>query len=343
MERLSTNFFLPSAAIVVPRKEIAGVRNIDRPPQIGDLVYVRVKRAGQHVTLENKQGRCHDLTTGARFVGVFGNRYAPDFYEGLVPDRFEPTVDLMARSGVLGMVQCKAEKVIDPTSVRVRGYIVDKNGEVINTRNYCQVQPNIKEKKFPRARLILVVGTAMNAGKTTTAAACCWALSNLNYSVRASKVTGTASLKDILSMQDHGAVHVRDFSHFGWPSTYMLSEERILEIFNHLDLKYANDRRNYWVVEIADGVFQRETQILLGSEHVRKRIYRLVFAAQDAAGALGGVTALEKKYGLRPDAISGVCAGSPLAVRELKAELNIPVFNNRALELDEIAPLITPP
>ena len=310
---------------------------------MGDLAYVQVKRIGQHGTLENKQGRCHDLTNGARFVGVFGNRYAPDYYEGLVPDSFESTVDLLARSGVLGIVKCKSERVVVPTSVRVRGYVVDGKGEVINTRKYCQVKPKHTEKKHPRAKLILVVGTAMNAGKTTTAAACCWTLSSLQRNVRASKVTGTASLKDILRMQDHGAVHVRDFSHFGWPSTYMLPEDDLLGIFHDLDLKYANDRRNYWVVEIADGVFQRETQMLLASEAVQKRIYRLIFAAQDAAGALGGVTALEYKFGLKPDAISGVCAGSPLAVRELREELKIPVFNNRSFQIDEIAPLIMPP
>lgn len=39
----------------------------------------------------------------------------------------------------------------------------------------------------------------MNAGKSTTAVAICWALTVMGHKVRASKVTGTASLKEILT------------------------------------------------------------------------------------------------------------------------------------------------
>ena len=69
----------------------------------------------------------------------------------------------------------------------------------------------------------------MNSGKSTSATACCWALTNLGYDVRASKVTGTASLKDILHMQDAGASIVNDFTHFGFPSTYLLEEKEVVD------------------------------------------------------------------------------------------------------------------
>jgi hypothetical protein len=48
-----------------------------------------------------------------------------------------------------------------------------------------------------RSKLILCVGTAMNSGKTHAAAASCYALSSMGKSVRAAKITGVASLKDI--------------------------------------------------------------------------------------------------------------------------------------------------
>jgi hypothetical protein len=63
----------------------------------------------------------------------------------------------------------------------------------------------------------------------------------MGYDVSASKVTGTASLKDILHMQDAGASIVNDFTHFGYPSTYLLEEKEVVKIFNDLDLKYANN------------------------------------------------------------------------------------------------------
>jgi len=62
------------------------------------------------------------------------------------------------------------------------------------------------------------------------------------------------------------------------------SKEDLIRIFNHLDLKYANHPKNFWVVEIADGIIQRETRILLESEEVRSRIYKLIFCANDSEG-----------------------------------------------------------
>ena len=40
---------------------------------------------GHHSTLENRSGRVHILNDGSKAIFVFGNRYAPDHYEGVVP------------------------------------------------------------------------------------------------------------------------------------------------------------------------------------------------------------------------------------------------------------------
>src|SRR5690606_20885374 len=92
----------------------------------------------------------------------------------------------------------------------------------------------------------------------------------------------------------------------------------------------------YWVAEISDGILQRETAMLLRSDAVRSRIHRLVFSASDALGAIGGLTVLRDQFGLVPDAISGRLTGSPLMVRELRANTDIPIFDNRA---EDVGPL----
>jgi hypothetical protein len=102
----------------------------------------------------------------------------------------------------------------------------------------------------------------------------------------------------------------------------------LLHIFNSLDLKYANNPKNYWVVELADGILQRETSLMLLSDEVRSRIHRLIFCANDAFGAIGGLKILTEKYKLAPDAISGVLSSSPLHIRELSKFTDIPVFNS---------------
>ena len=191
-----------------------------------------------------------------------------------------------------------------------------------------------------RAKMILHIGTSMNSGKSTSAIACCWALAAMGHGVRASKVTGTASLKDILHMQDAGAEIVSDFTHLGYPSTYMLDESDLMGIFRDLDAKYANNSKNFWVVEFADGILQRETAMLLQNEYVRSRIHRLVFSASDAFGAIGVSRVLQEEFGLVPDAVSGRCTSSPLMIRELNQRTDIPVFNNVLRNLQRLSEIL---
>jgi hypothetical protein len=99
-------------------------------------------------------------------------------------------------------------------------------------------------------------------------------------------------------MQDAGASIINDFTHFGFPSTYLLAEKDLLKIFNDLALKHANNPKNYWAVELADGILQKETAFLLKSPDVRSRIHKLIFAAQDTFGAIGGLNILKKEFAL---------------------------------------------
>jgi hypothetical protein len=280
------------------------------------------------------------IQDGTKAIFVFGNRYAPDFFEGLVPEELQQEVDLLARSGMIGIVKTKNSQMKDPTRVRVAGYVCDESGSIINTRLFPLIKPRNKEKKFPRAPMILVCGTSMNSGKSMAAAACCWALFSAGYKVRASKITGTASLQDILHMNDAGANPYADFTYLGHSSTYLLPEEEVLNIFDQLDLKYANNPKNYWVVECADGINQRETAMLINSETVKKRIHKLIFCSSDAFGAIGGLRVLKEKYGLVPDALSGLCSSSPLYVRELLEFTDIHLFNSMDVDPKVLAKIL---
>ena len=340
MKKLSKAIIHTSSAYVVKPRQIAGYGRVDKDPEIGDVIYGEISRLGQHGTLENISGRIHNSFVGTKAIFVFGNRYAPDFYEGFVPDSLPGQCDLMARSGVIGNVVTKNALIKDPSRVKVLGYALDKEGKVINTKDYSIIKPKTVEKKKARAKLILVVGTAMNAGKSMAASACVWALTSMGYKVRASKVTGTASLQDILWMNDAGAEHYNDFTHLGYPSTYMLEESDLLRVFNSIDLKYGNTPSNFWVVELADGILQRETAMLLKHPDVQSRIHKLIFAAQDAFGALGGLNILNDNFNLEADAISGVCSSSPLHIKELSTFVDLPVFNSAAPDLNDLTKVL---
>ncbi|MBN2138222.1 MAG: hypothetical protein JW720_10475 [Sedimentisphaerales bacterium] len=340
VKRVSKGFIFPSAAFTIKTRQVRFFRPVEKTPRAGDVIYGVVARIGQHSSLENASGRIHQIHHGTKGIFVFGNRYAPDYFEGLVPEKMMPQVDLLARSGMVGIVITKNSLIKDPTRIKVLGYVCDEQGNILNTVDFPIVKPKTTIKKYPRSPMILVCGTSMNSGKSMAAAACCWALKSLGHNVRACKVTGTASLKDILHMNDAGAEPYADFTYLGHPSTYMLSDPELLDIFNKLDLKYANNPKNFWVVEFADGVIQRETAILLNSLEVRSRIRKLIFCANDAFGAIGGLRSLKEKFDLVPDALSGVCSSSPLLVRELSEFTKIPVFNSAEADIELLSKIL---
>ena len=330
MKRIRKNLIIPSSAYILSKKQIRYYEYIEKAPEIGDVIYGQIIRIGQHSKIENKNGRLHNLYDGLKTIFVFGNRYATDYYEGIIPDSFQPEIDMISRSGVICKTVNKNTNIKDPTIIKILGYVLNENEEIVNTRKHFLSKNNRKKdnKDKERAKLILNIGTSMNAGKSMTAATCCRCLKAANYSVMGSKITGTASLKDILNMQDSGAETINDFTFLGFPSTYLLEEKDLLDIFKYIENKCDSSSYKYWIVEIADGVIQRETAILLKNETIRKRIHKLILSTPDCFSAIGGTKVLKEKFDLVPDAISGVCSSSPLGVIELKSILNIPVFDN---------------
>ncbi len=63
-------------------------------------------------------------------------------------------------------------------------------------------------------------------------------------------------------------------------------------------MKYGNNPKNYLVIEFADGIFQRETALLLKMPQVRHRIHKLIFCASDSIGVFGGIKILKNNLAL---------------------------------------------
>lgn len=341
MEKIKSNCIIPSAAYSVPKSIIKQYAPSNRKrPEVGDLVFGEIHELGHHRTVESRSARIHTVNIGTRAIFVYGNRYAPDQYEGLVPDEYKEYVDLFSRGGVIGDVHNQNQLIGRASKVHVLGYVCKEDGTVINTRQHVLLKPKNEVRDKPGAKLILCVGTSMNSGKTETAAACCYALTSMDQQVRAAKITGTASLKDILLMNDCGAEYIADFTYFGHPSTYLLELDQLLKMFNDFDLKYGNNPKNYLVIEFADGIFQRETAMLLKSQEVRNRISKLIFCAPDSSAVYGGLRVLKEEFDLQPDAISGLCSSSPLAMREIESFTNLPIIQSMEKDFRKIFAII---
>lgn len=295
----------------------------DQQPRAGDLVLARVTAIGQHPRIERPNGRRSVLFEGDEILVCYGNRYAPDQFEALVPDDLGPC-HLVAAGGVAGRVVAWHTEMEEPTEITPLGLVATPKGRPLNLRDWGLPEP-ISQGEGRRPWTVVVVGATMNAGKTTTAAGIVRGLVRAGYTAGAAKVTGTGAGGDVWLMTDAGAQPVFDFTHAGFASTYLCAPNEVEAILRTLYGQLVDTGVDAAVLEVADGVFQDETAALLASAVFRNLADKVVFAASDALGAAAGVGLL-RRLGLPVAAASGLLTASPLAVREARANLDVPVL-----------------
>jgi hypothetical protein len=87
------------------------------------------------------------------------------------------------------------------------------------------------------------------------------ALLRLGLRVAACKVTGSISHRDLNELRATGVHDVRDFSDYGFPSTYLCENAELIDLFEAILTDAAIASPDIVVMEIADGLLQRETQM----------------------------------------------------------------------------------
>ncbi len=297
----------------------------DVAPRPGDLLLARVDRIGHHGKLELRSGRRAQMHPGDEIVVCYGNRYAPDQFEALVGPDLAPC-HLAAAGGIAASVTQRHDKTRKPTRITPIGLLGNGGGAVMNLSDYA-LEPRATAHALPT---IAIVGTAMNAGKTAVAASLVKGLQSAGIAVGAAKITGTGAGGDSWQMIDAGAIEALDFTDAGHATTYGLGPRQVLAIFGTLVGHLAERGAQIAVVEIADGLFQKETRALLGATVFSRQIDAMIYAAQDAVGAVAGIQWMTTQK-LPLAAISGVVTRSPLAMREIESWSTLPVIESFSL------------
>ena len=302
----------------VPAQSAAGlcVRGVPNP---GDVVLARVVRLGKHQGLELQSGRKAQMFPGDEIVVCYGHRYAPDQFEATVPMDLS-ACHLVAAGGIAARALSWHEKVGAPTAIEPLGFITDSESRRLNLSQFAV--ETAEARSLPP--LIIVAGTAMNAGKTTTAAHLIRAATGAGLRTAAAKLTGTGAGGDVYCFADAGAHPVLDFTDAGVASTWKLSTEALEGIWKTLLSQLGREQPDLIVCEIADGLFQEETAAMLRSNDFRDVVSGVVFAANDASGAAYGCRWLAEA-GHRVLAVSGTLTASPLALRETEVATGLPV------------------
>ncbi len=298
---------------LVPHARLALV---DRAPEAGDLVIAQVTQLGMHQHLESADGRRQRLWPGDTIVVAYGQRYAPDQFEAVIPDDLA-ACHLVAGGGVAARVLSRHASIKPATQIAPLGLLADTRG-VLNLRRAA-----LGAARGRAPLTVAVLGSSMNAGKTTTAAHVIAGLRRAGLRVGAAKITGTGAGGDRWLMIDAGASPVLDFTDMGYATTAGLQPAAVEKILADLSGHVASAGVDCAVIEVADGILQRETSALVQSRAFAKYVDAVIFAAPDALSAIAGVGWLEQRA-LPVVAVSGVLTASPLATREAAAALKVP-------------------
>jgi len=296
----------------------------------GDLVLARVARVGQHKALELTTGRRSGMHEGDEILVAFGNRYAPDQYEAIIPSEMEPC-DLVAAGGIASRALSWSTRVSVPTSIEPIGLVCGADGDVINLSQYT-VEERVTAE-LPK--VIAVAGSSMNAGKTTVVANLVRGLTRQGYRVGAVKITGTGAGGDLWKMRDAGAIAAVDFTDAGMASTFNVPLSRLYDAATHLCSHLASMQCDVIVMEIADGIYQHESAGLIQSPLMQNLISAYVFAADGSTGAAAGVSWLQR-FGLVLG-VGGKVTASPLASREAESVTGLSCYTSSQLAIGEVA------
>jgi hypothetical protein len=301
----------------------ARLGSVDREPRLGDLVVVRVVSVGAHDHLENVHGRRVRLYPGDVVVGALGNRYATDYYEGYLPSG--SVAHLLTAGGVVGVVASAHARRGEPTRLEVLGSLADADGGALSMDDYAlPTAPAAEPGPGPELGTFVVVGSSMNAGKTTTAAALIRGWARAGLRVGAGKVTGSGSGKDRWMYEDAGAGEIVDFLDFGMASTFGYPPQRLRQTMVGIRDTLVARGASVVVLEIADGLLQDETRAL--AESLPGFADGAVLAVADGLSAVAGVEIM-RGLGVPVRVVSGLVTASPLASREAAAATGLAVLS----------------
>jgi len=290
-------------------------------PKAGDVAIFRIKEVGKHTRVQTINGNNRYILPGDLIMATFGNRYATEQLEGYLPTEYRTNYQILGQGGVIGTMASIHSKfeLVGPTTVSLVGYVVDETGQVINTKYLNHEAPLelISPSTTQAPKVILSLGTGMDSGKTTSAAFLTRGLKLAKKKVAYIKLTGTAYTKDRAMVRDYGAKMSLDFSDFGFPSTYMCSTRELLILYKYLFDKAKSIAPDVIVVEIADGLLQRETSALLNDSVFAQNVFGVLFSATDSMSAISGANML-KGLNYNVIGVTGLFTTSPLMVDEVR-------------------------
>ena len=303
------------------------------PAEAGTVIACRVLNAKRaYNTLEDVHGRKLALHPGDVIAGALGHRNALYGYSGVVPDEVHvgDELQLLNLGGVIGTGAEPCPSHGEPFQLQVLGSVLEF--PYLATR--VGVPANIQRGALPGGAmpdaadlppLVVLVGTCMDAGKTTAAAALIHQWSHGGLRVAAGKLTGVSLRRDVLEMRDCGAEPVGLFTDFGVVTT---DESNAVAAAHGLVRHLSESQPDRIVLEMGDGLLGTYgVRALLSDPALSAAIQATIVCAQDPVGAQGAQRILREEYGLETDVLSGRVTDTPVGLAFCRDELGVPAWN----------------
>ncbi|ACB51560.1 unknown [Crocosphaera subtropica ATCC 51142] len=275
--------------------------------------------------LELPNGRLASLLEGDRIIGAFGIRRATLEAVGEWQSIGEDgRMDNMTCAGLFGKVTSKSYLLPPLTSLQYQGHVM-RNGEKVSMKGFV---PTIPHRNY-ECPTIMIIGTSMSAGKTTSGRIIVHQLKQLGLKVVAAKLTGAGRYRDVLSMGDAGADFIFDFVDVGLPSSVAPPEEFRVLVRQLLSMM-ATKKPDVVVVEAgASPLEPYNGSVVL--EELKPHICLTVLCASDPYSVVG----VCQGFGFLPDLVTGIATSTSSGVELVKKLTGIP-----ALTLSEPGSLV---
>lgn len=258
--------------------------------------------------IEDRSGHIVKVEAGDWIIGALGVRAATlEGVGGWANITADGLMNTLTSAAIMGRYTSFSTLFPDPLQMQYRGHLVRK-GRKVRMSDFA-LTADTHEFCVPT---LLLVGTSMSAGKTTTGRRVCKELDRAGLFVIGSKLTGAGRYRDILSYLKTGAREIYDFVDVGLPSTVVPEAEfrtAIRPLLNHI-----NDRKpDLLVVEAGASPLEPYNGEALMDE-LGDNIVCTILCASDPYAVVG----VQKAFGLTPDLVTGPATTTSAAVDLVK-------------------------
>ncbi len=172
----------------------------------GDCVLCKVTgKPGPLYHVELPSGRMCQVFDGDLVIGAFGKRAATlegvGDWESIGDDH---NLHALTSAGLLGKATSVSPLLPPMMELVYRGHIVRGDDKVTMDHFCTHLDPSGKTTSPLLKPVILLIGTSMSSGKTTSGRVIVHELKRRGLTVAAAKLTGAARYRDVLSLGDAG-------------------------------------------------------------------------------------------------------------------------------------------